>query len=205
MRVYIYMCVRRKNEGGPRDRGPFPSCHRVARFLNSQFLGIFVPRRFWIRGGWKERKIFTTLSLFITSMRRIRYRFASNIPSFPLSLRHTVVSDNHGEGGEEEEGLSDSRNMNRRKISSMQFQPVSRRLFSRSDKELVSRYYSTPRSRRRWETGGRIPGRAINYYTRGVTNGLQTGQDTDITNATTISIVERSMSEINARRRSRFE
>lgn len=138
-------------------------------------------------------------------MRRIRYRFASNIPSFPLSLRHTVVSDNHGEGGEEEEGLSDSRNMNRRKISSMQFQPVSRRLFSRSDKELVSRYYSTPRSRRRWETGGRIPGRAINYYTRGVTNGLQTGQDTDITNATTISIVERSMSEINARRRSRFE
>ena len=62
------MCVRRKNEGGPRDRGPFPSCHRVARFLNSQFLGIFVPRRFWIRGGWKERKIFTTLSLFITSL-----------------------------------------------------------------------------------------------------------------------------------------
>lgn len=154
MRVYIYMCVRRKNEGGPRDRGPFPSCHRVARFLNSQFLGIFVPRRFWIRGGWKERKIFTTLSLFITSMRRIRYRFASNIPSFPLSLRHTVVSDNHGEGGEEEEGLSDSRNMNRRKISSMQFQPVSRRLFSRSDKE--SWFLDITRHRGRGGGGKRV-------------------------------------------------
>lgn len=109
----------------------------------------------FLDGGKSDRKNErylrrTSRYLLPPSMRRIRYRFASNIPTFPLSLRHTVVSDNHGGGRRRGNAISNSRNINRRKISSIlvQFQPVSRRLFSRSDKELVSRYYSTPRSRR---------------------------------------------------------
>lgn len=83
------------------------------RFLNSLFLKLGTSGDVSVSGReGKRRMMERTRRIFVTealsryllppSMRRIRYRFASNIPSFPLSLPLSCL-DNHGEGGREEE------------------------------------------------------------------------------------------------------
>lgn len=122
----------------------------------------------FLDGGKSDRKNErylrrTSRYLLPPSMRRIRYRFASNIPTFPLSLRHTVVSDNHG-GGEEEGTRSRIVAISigaKYRRSSCNFNLYRGGCFRGATK---SWFLDITRHRGRGGTE-RIPSRTINYYT----------------------------------------